>query len=261
MPFARDRASRRGHRTRRDRRRRRRRRPRERGRPHHRGREDDARDDGVHDPPHERRDLHAGRGRPARRAAAPADGRRQHRVPAHRVHGVGRRPSRHHHRHLGRRPVHDRARPSSTPPPAPRTSPVPATSSRSATGRAACSSAPATPRPRSTSPASPACEPAGVLAEIVNDDGTMARLPDLERFAAEHDLVLISIADLIRYRRRREKLVRRVSEARIPTLHGDFTALRVRVAARRHRALRVRAGRGRGQGQRAGARALRVPHR
>ena len=67
-------------------------------------------------------------------------------------------------------------------------------------------------------------EPAGVLAEVVNDDGTMARLPDLERFAAEHDLVVISIADLIRYRRRREKLVRRVSEARIPTLHGDFTA-------------------------------------
>jgi 3,4-dihydroxy 2-butanone 4-phosphate synthase / GTP cyclohydrolase II len=68
------------------------------------------------------------------------------------------------------------------------------------------------------------CKPAGVLAEIVNDDGTMARLPQLERFAAEHNLQLISIADLIRYRRHREKLVRRVSEARIPTKHGDFTA-------------------------------------
>jgi 3,4-dihydroxy 2-butanone 4-phosphate synthase/GTP cyclohydrolase II len=67
-------------------------------------------------------------------------------------------------------------------------------------------------------------EPAGVLAEVVNDDGTMARLDDLERFAAEHQLVMISIADLIRYRRQREKLVRRVSEARIPTVHGDFTA-------------------------------------
>ncbi len=65
--------------------------------------------------------------------------------------------------------------------------------------------------------------PAGVLAEVVNDDGTMARLPALERFADEHGLVIISIADLIRYRRRREKLVRRVSEARIPTVHGDFT--------------------------------------
>jgi 3,4-dihydroxy 2-butanone 4-phosphate synthase/GTP cyclohydrolase II len=68
------------------------------------------------------------------------------------------------------------------------------------------------------------CYPAGVLAEVTNDDGSMARLPDLERFAAEHNLVLISIADLIRYRRHEEKLVRRVSEARIPTRYGDFTA-------------------------------------
>ncbi len=68
------------------------------------------------------------------------------------------------------------------------------------------------------------CYPAGVLAEVVNDDGTMGRLPELERFAAEHGLQLISIADLIRYRRHREKLVRRVSEARIPTRHGEFTA-------------------------------------
>jgi 3,4-dihydroxy 2-butanone 4-phosphate synthase/GTP cyclohydrolase II len=67
-------------------------------------------------------------------------------------------------------------------------------------------------------------KPAGVLAEVVNDDGTMARLPELERFAGEHGLHLISIADLIRYRRHREKLVRRISEARIPTKYGDFTA-------------------------------------
>ena len=66
--------------------------------------------------------------------------------------------------------------------------------------------------------------PAGVLAEIVNDDGSMARLPELEQFAEQHGLVLISIADLIRYRRQREKLVRRVSEARIPTRYADFTA-------------------------------------
>jgi 3,4-dihydroxy 2-butanone 4-phosphate synthase/GTP cyclohydrolase II len=65
--------------------------------------------------------------------------------------------------------------------------------------------------------------PAGVLAEVVNDDGTMARMPRLEAFAHEHGLQLISIADLIRHRRHREKLVRRVSEARIPTRHGDFT--------------------------------------
>jgi 3,4-dihydroxy 2-butanone 4-phosphate synthase / GTP cyclohydrolase II len=68
------------------------------------------------------------------------------------------------------------------------------------------------------------CYPAAVLCEVVNPDGSMARLPQLEAFAAEHDLELISIADLIRYRRQSEKLVRRVAEARIPTQWGDFTA-------------------------------------
>jgi 3,4-dihydroxy 2-butanone 4-phosphate synthase / GTP cyclohydrolase II len=66
--------------------------------------------------------------------------------------------------------------------------------------------------------------PAGVLAEIVNDDGTMQRRPELQAFAEEHGLVLVTIADLIRFRRHHEKLVRRVSEARIPTQYGDFTA-------------------------------------
>ena len=56
------------------------------------------------------------------------------------------------------------------------------------------------------------------------NDRTMQRRPELEAFAAEHDLVLVTIADLILYRRHREKLVRRVSEARIPTQYGDFTA-------------------------------------
>jgi len=66
--------------------------------------------------------------------------------------------------------------------------------------------------------------PAGVLCEIVSEDKTgMARLPELERFAKKHRLLLISIADLIRYRRQREKLVKRIGEARIPTAWGDFT--------------------------------------
>ena len=66
--------------------------------------------------------------------------------------------------------------------------------------------------------------PAGVLCELVSEDKrSMARLPELESFAAEHGVLLITIADLIRYRRRREKLVRRVAEARIPTEWGDFT--------------------------------------
>ncbi|HEV3353994.1 MAG TPA: bifunctional 3,4-dihydroxy-2-butanone-4-phosphate synthase/GTP cyclohydrolase II [Acidimicrobiales bacterium] len=66
--------------------------------------------------------------------------------------------------------------------------------------------------------------PAGVLCEIVSEDKTgMARLPELERFAKKHGLLLISIADVIRHRRQREKLVKRVGEARIPTAWGDFT--------------------------------------
>ncbi|MBI2169477.1 MAG: bifunctional 3,4-dihydroxy-2-butanone-4-phosphate synthase/GTP cyclohydrolase II [Actinobacteria bacterium] len=66
--------------------------------------------------------------------------------------------------------------------------------------------------------------PAGVLCEIVTDDGMPARLPHLERFAEEHHLVMISIEDLIRYRRQHEKLVRRIAEARIPTAYGAFIA-------------------------------------
>jgi 3,4-dihydroxy 2-butanone 4-phosphate synthase / GTP cyclohydrolase II len=67
--------------------------------------------------------------------------------------------------------------------------------------------------------------PAGVLCEVVSDDkSSMARLEDLERFAARHRLPLISIADLIRYRRQTEKLVRRISEARIPVDGGDYRA-------------------------------------
>src|SRR6185437_14289971 len=66
--------------------------------------------------------------------------------------------------------------------------------------------------------------PAGVLCELVNDDGTMQRMPDMEKFAAEHGLTLITIADLIAYRRRTEKQVERIAEARLPTEYGVFTA-------------------------------------
>ena len=65
--------------------------------------------------------------------------------------------------------------------------------------------------------------PAGVLCELVMDDGTMARVPDLLEFSREHGLKMISIAELIRYRRQNEKLVKRTAEARIPTEWGDFT--------------------------------------
>jgi 3,4-dihydroxy 2-butanone 4-phosphate synthase/GTP cyclohydrolase II len=68
--------------------------------------------------------------------------------------------------------------------------------------------------------------PSGVLCEIVTKDKSdMARLPELEAFAEEHGLPLVTIADLIRYRRKHEKLVRRVAEASLPTVHGDFNAV------------------------------------
>jgi len=64
--------------------------------------------------------------------------------------------------------------------------------------------------------------PAGILCEVVNDDGTMKRLPELVSFAREHGLSLISIADLISYRRAHEKLVTRLSQDTMATPHGDF---------------------------------------
>ena len=81
--------------------------------------------------------------------------------------------------------------------------------------------------------------PAGILAEVMNDDGTVARLPDLERFAKEHSLLLGTIADLIAYRRQHEKLVERVVEARLPTPQGVFRAVGYRslVDDRQHLAL------------------------
>jgi 3,4-dihydroxy 2-butanone 4-phosphate synthase / GTP cyclohydrolase II len=68
--------------------------------------------------------------------------------------------------------------------------------------------------------------PAGVICEILREDGTMARLPDLETFAAQHDLKITTIAELIEYRSRHDSLVHRTAEARIATRHGgDFRAL------------------------------------
>jgi 3,4-dihydroxy 2-butanone 4-phosphate synthase/GTP cyclohydrolase II len=67
--------------------------------------------------------------------------------------------------------------------------------------------------------------PAGVICEIMNDDGTMARLPDLQKFAAEHHLKIASIADLIAYRRRAEKLVTRLMEDTLESKFGNFRSI------------------------------------
>ena len=67
--------------------------------------------------------------------------------------------------------------------------------------------------------------PAGVICEVLNDDGGMARLPQLRDFAALHDLKTISVADVVSYRIANEKLVHRVAEARVPTVYGAFRAI------------------------------------
>jgi 3,4-dihydroxy 2-butanone 4-phosphate synthase/GTP cyclohydrolase II len=64
--------------------------------------------------------------------------------------------------------------------------------------------------------------PAGVICEVMNDDGTMARVPDLERYCERHGLKMITVADLIAYRRRHDKLVERVVTTRLPTAFGEF---------------------------------------
>jgi 3,4-dihydroxy 2-butanone 4-phosphate synthase / GTP cyclohydrolase II len=81
--------------------------------------------------------------------------------------------------------------------------------------------------------------PAGVICEIMNEDGTMARIPDLVRFSREHGIRMISVADLISYRMKNERLVRRVAQPRLPTLYGQFrlVAYRSNMEKKTHLAL------------------------
>jgi 3,4-dihydroxy 2-butanone 4-phosphate synthase / GTP cyclohydrolase II len=68
-------------------------------------------------------------------------------------------------------------------------------------------------------------QPAGVICEILNDDGTMARVSDLQRYCARHDLKMVTVADLIAYRRRHDRLVQRIVETPLPTAFGEFTVV------------------------------------
>src|SRR5204863_8112358 len=70
--------------------------------------------------------------------------------------------------------------------------------------------------------------PAGVVCEVMAEDGTMARVPDLVPYCRRHGLKLITVADLIEYRRRHEKLVERMTSVRLPTAYGEFTAIAFR---------------------------------
>jgi 3,4-dihydroxy 2-butanone 4-phosphate synthase/GTP cyclohydrolase II len=67
--------------------------------------------------------------------------------------------------------------------------------------------------------------PAGVICEIMNDDGTMARVPDLQRFCAQHGLKMLTVAEMIRYRMRNERYIHRVAETTLATRFGDFTMI------------------------------------
>ena len=81
--------------------------------------------------------------------------------------------------------------------------------------------------------------PAGVVCEIMKDDGTMARVPDLTEFCARHGIRMVTVADLIQYRRRTEKLVERVVSVRLPTEYGEFQAVAYRelISGKQHVAL------------------------
>ncbi|GAB4318218.1 MAG: bifunctional 3,4-dihydroxy-2-butanone-4-phosphate synthase/GTP cyclohydrolase II [Bacteroidales bacterium] len=83
------------------------------------------------------------------------------------------------------------------------------------------------------------CYPAGVICEIMNEDGTMARVPELLKYVEKHNLKIITIADLITWRRQHEKLVERVSEVRLPTRYGTFKAVgyRDKISGEEHIAL------------------------
>ena len=190
--------------------------------------------------------------------------RRQHRGPAHRVHRDGRLPPRHDDGHLRARPRRDGARAGRPGDPAGRPRPARATSSPCATApggvlkRAGHTEAAVDLR------AWPGKYPGG--GALRDRDrrqvrhGAAARARGVRR--RRHGLPIVSIADLIRYRRQHEKLVRRVAEATLPDrARATFTGLRLRVGARRRAAPGARLRRRRRARRRAGARALRVPDR
>ena len=81
--------------------------------------------------------------------------------------------------------------------------------------------------------------PAGVVCEVMKEDGTMARVPDLVEFCGHHDIKLVTVADLIEYRRRTEKLVERTTSVRLPTAYGEFQAIafREKLTGKHHIAL------------------------
>ena len=241
--------------------RRRRRRPGERGRLHHGRGEGDARGLELHGHPRPRDRLHAVTAQRLDELRIPLMVLEEQRAPRDRVRGLDRRPRPDDDRDERVRPRGDDAgdrRPATR---SRRTSGCPGTSSRCRRRRAASSSARATPRRPWTSPGWPACTPPACSARCMHPDGTMARLPELARVAQEHGLKLISIADLIEYRRHARAAGRTVAEAHDPHRTRRVPRARVRELGRRPRARRDGAGRGRRRRTDPGAGALRMPDR
>jgi len=86
-------------------------------------------------------------------------------------------------------------------------------------------------------------KPAGVICEVMNDDGTMARMPELEKLSAEHDLPIVSVADLISYRMLKDTLVHRAADAPLPTEYGEFRAVAYENEVDRHQHVALVKGR------------------
>ncbi len=149
----------------------------------------------------------------------------------------------------------------STPPPRPATSSSRGTCSRCGRAATACSSGWGRPRRRSTSPAWPASCPPAMICEIMNDDGTMARVPDLAAYCVRHGLKMITVSDLVAYRRRTERLVERIAVADMPTKYGPFAAYGYRSVTDGQQHVALVCGEVAGQDRRARAGALGVPDR
>ncbi len=139
----------------------------------------------------------------------------EHVALRHRLLRSHRRPRRRDYGHLGRRPRADHSDGHRPREHGRTTLPGRATSSRCARATAASWSAPGRPKRRWTWRALAGLGPGGVICEIMNDDGTMSRVPQLEKFCERHGLKLISVADLIRYRLQTENFIRRKAEGKL----------------------------------------------
>ena len=207
--------------------RRRRGRPRERGRPDDRGPVRDARGDQLHGHARARPDLPLPDRGALRRAGSPPDGRAERGAAPDRLHRLDRGARRRHDRHLRAGPLaHDPGRDRPDEGPA-STSSSPATSSRCARANGGVLVRAGQTEAAVDLARLAGLNPAGVVCEVMKEDGTMARVPDLVQYCERHGIKLITVADLIEYRRRTEKLVERTTSVRLPTAYGEFTGDRV----------------------------------